>query len=248
MTLKDLSDAHGHAFWDHLKGRRALEVIERDDGYIDAIDSETYFTSHLEWPSIERKAIRYARGRVLDIGCGAGRVALHLQKKGFDVTGLDLSPYAIRVCKLRGVKKLRLGSLHSLRFRPASFETLVMFGNNFNLVGTPEGAKRFLRRAQGITTAQGRILAETVDPYSTDEPVHLNYHNLNRSKGRMCGQIRIRVLYKQYRSEWFDFLFVSMEEMKHLLAGTSWSVERFLTSGGPQYIAVLKKVVTQKIR
>ncbi len=128
MTLTDLRDSGGHVFCDHLNGRRALEVIERDDGYIDAFDSETYFTSHGEWPSIEREAIRYARGRVLDIGCGAGRVALYLQKKGFDVTGFDLSPYAIRVCKLRGVKKLRLGSLHSLRFRPASFETLVMFG------------------------------------------------------------------------------------------------------------------------
>ena len=34
------------------------------------------------WHLTEKKAIKYARGRVLDIGCGAGRHALYLQDKG----------------------------------------------------------------------------------------------------------------------------------------------------------------------
>ncbi|MFI1660318.1 class I SAM-dependent methyltransferase [Streptomyces sp. NPDC020472] len=36
-----------------------------------------------------------AGGRVLDLGCGPGRNALHLASLGFDVTAVDLSPTAI---------------------------------------------------------------------------------------------------------------------------------------------------------
>jgi SAM-dependent methyltransferase len=36
----------------------------------------------------------------LDLGCGKGRHAIHLHKKGFDVTGIDLSPENIAFAKL----------------------------------------------------------------------------------------------------------------------------------------------------
>jgi 2-polyprenyl-3-methyl-5-hydroxy-6-metoxy-1,4-benzoquinol methylase len=53
----------------------------------------------------EKKAIDYAKGRVLDVGCGAGRHILYLQKKGLKVLGIDQSPLAVNMCKLRGAKK-----------------------------------------------------------------------------------------------------------------------------------------------
>lgn len=42
-------------------------------------------------------------GRLLDIGCGVGSISLELQKKGFDVTGIDFSEVAIEKAKERGV-------------------------------------------------------------------------------------------------------------------------------------------------
>ncbi|MDG6899020.1 MAG: class I SAM-dependent methyltransferase [Nitrososphaerota archaeon] len=44
------------------------------------------------------------KGKVLDVGCGAGRVALYLQGWGLDVVGVDNSPFALRVARLRGVR------------------------------------------------------------------------------------------------------------------------------------------------
>ena len=37
----------------------------------------------------------------LDIGCGAGSSCIELSKKGFDVTGIDISPTAIRLANTR---------------------------------------------------------------------------------------------------------------------------------------------------
>ena len=57
----------------------------------------------------------------------------------------------------------------------------------------------------------------------------------------MGGQIRIRVRYQTYVTPWFDYLFVSPAELKDLLGGTDWHVERLVDSGGPSYIAVIEK-------
>ncbi len=77
--------------------------------------------------------MRFVRGRVLDIGCGAGRVALHLQGRGHEVVGIDISPGAVRSSKGRGVKIVRQMSLETLDDRIGRFDTVIMFGNNFGL-------------------------------------------------------------------------------------------------------------------
>ena len=59
----------------------------------------------------------------------------------------------------------------------------------------------------------------------------------------MGGQVRIRVRYGKYRTQWFDWLLVSRREMQQLLEGMCWKVERFIDSGGPGYVAVLRKSV-----
>ena len=71
----------------------AGESVERDDDFIAANRGPlNYFEPYRRWPSHQRLALRLARGRVLDVGCGAGRVALHLQERGLDVVAVDISP------------------------------------------------------------------------------------------------------------------------------------------------------------
>ena len=82
-----------------------FEIIERDDGYITAMSLKFYFSEYEDWPLVEKKALTFVKGRVLDIGCGVGRHILYLQRKNFKVLGIDNSPLSIKVCKLRGVKK-----------------------------------------------------------------------------------------------------------------------------------------------
>ena len=167
--------------------------------------------------------MRYVSGRVLDIGCGAGSHSLYLQKKGFDVLGIDLSPLAVKVSKLRGVRRVRVRSIMEIGPRLGRFDTLLMMGNNFGLFRSFKRARRLLRRFNGITSGKARIIAETRDPYKTTDPFHLQYHRLNRSRGRMPGQVRMRVRHRKYATPWFDYLLVSRDEMKNILTGTGES-------------------------
>jgi SAM-dependent methyltransferase len=150
-----------------LKGEETFEIVERDDGYIQALPVSGYFSNYQDWSPSHKKAMRYVRGRVLDIGCGAGRHSLYLQRKGFDVLGIDVSPYAIKTCKLRGLKKARVLSVTQVGPGLGIFDTLLMMGNNFGLFGNFKRARWLLRRFHKITSEKGRIIAEARDPYKT---------------------------------------------------------------------------------
>ena len=72
--LEDEQDAYGHELYDYLNGKDVYEIVERDDGYFDVSSGPPlYFSAYDQWPDYEKKAIDYVRGKVLDIGCGAGR-------------------------------------------------------------------------------------------------------------------------------------------------------------------------------
>jgi len=235
-------DAYGQMFWDHSHGKPSAEVVERDDGLIHiTVGSPSYFMEFKDWPAHQRAAMKFVKGRVLDVGCGAGRCCLYLQKRGHQVVGIDVSPLAIKVCQQRGVKDARVVPVTRIGRSLGRFDTVLMIGGNFGLFGNLARARWLLRRLHAMTSPNARIIAESSDVYKTDDPVHLHYHRQNRRRGRMSGQICLRVRYRHFATPWFDYLIVSPDEMKQMLAGTGWRVRRCLKSAGPVYVAVIEK-------
>lgn len=241
--LKEYQDAYGQEICAYYNGEDVLEIVERDDGFIDAFPgTESYFRPFEEWPARQQEAMGYARGRVLDVGCGAGRVALYLQESGFEVLGVDNSPLALEVCRLRGVTQASPTPITQLSNNLGTFDTIVMLGNNFGLFGSPKRARWLLRRWKKMTTSGARIIAESNNVYQTDAPYHLAYHQLNRERNRLPGELRIRVRFRRYTSPWFDYLMVSPQEMIDIIDGTGWSVSRFIQKDGEsQYVAIIEK-------
>jgi len=244
-TLSDFQDAYGHQLYDCFRGKKVVEVVERDDGFIhtSAMYPRYYLAEYKDWLPHEKKAIRYVTGRVLDVGCGGGRISLYLQKRGLDVLGIDTSPLAVKVCKLRKLRKARVMSIIEVNSRLGTFDTILMIGNNFGLFGNPTGARRLLRQFYQITNRNALIIAESVNPYQTNEQFHLDYHKRNLRKGKMPGELKLRVRYKKYQTPWFDYLIVSENEMKRILEGTGWKVKRFMRNPrSPVYIGIFGKI------
>jgi SAM-dependent methyltransferase len=245
LTLKDAQDAYGHQLYDLYKGQKVVEIVERDDGLIDPSDAypEYYLAEYRDWPPREKLAGQYVKGRVLDIGCGGGRWSLYLQKKGHDVLGIDISPLVVKVCKLRGLHNVKVKSITEVDSRLGRFDTILMMGNNFGLFGGPKRARLLLKRFYHMTGPDARIIAESLDIYKRPvDPVHRQYQSWNRSRGRMSGQVRIRIRYRRYATPWFDYLLVSKPEMKEILQGTGWRIRRFMASRkSPAYVAIIEK-------
>ena len=132
-------------------------------------------------------------------------------------------------------------SITQINSKLGVFDTILMMGNNFGLFGSFKGTRRLLKKLSKITSGNGRIIAGSNDVYKTETPEHLSYHELNRERGRMAGQIKLRVRYKKYTTPWFDYLMVSKEEMENILDGTDWEVNKFIESDGSVYIAIIDK-------
>ncbi len=240
--LQSKQDAYGHLIWDYFTEGTGYQIVEREDGFISPPEGPgIYFKKFARWSLCEKHLIRRVHGRTLDVGCGAGRVALYLQEKGLDVVAIDNSHLAIKVCRGRGVKRTKVRSLFQLTPRDGVFDSIVMFGNTLCLIGSPRKAPGGLKRLARITAENGIIVAQMRDPHQTDLREHLEYHRLMRQKGRMAGQSRIRIRYKRFVTPWMEFLMLSRPELRRLVKGTGWEVSQFVDGEGGQYGVVLKR-------
>ena len=233
-------DAFGHLLVDLLAGREVVEVVERDDGFVFTGDPRWYVAPFRAWWAQERRAMRFVRGRVLDVGCAAGRVGLHLQGRGHDVVGLDVSPGAVRVARERGLRDVRLGTERTALRPDERFDTILLLGNNVVLLGGEREGRALLRRLARLASPGARLLAGSYDPYQGASEDARAHQARNRARGRLGGVERLRIRYRGYATPWFDALFASRDEVASIVEGTGWAVRTFVDDGAG-YVAVLDR-------
>ena len=233
-------DALGEALLDAVDGGPGLHFLERDDGHLEAMDASIYFSKPFSWPDSEAAALRNLSGRILDIGAGAGRHSLALQSRGYEPTALDVSPGATEVCRRRGIKRVFDGSIFDLLETPVDpFEALILMGHNLGLLQSEARAAGMFDAMRSLLSPGGSVIGTCRDPYMTDNPDHLSYHEANRAAGRFPGQIRMRYRYRRLATEWFNILFLSPDELKALAERSGWAVVG-TTKPDPSYVAVLR--------
>ncbi len=247
--MKDSQDAYGHELLDYLNGCSSHEIVERDDGHF-SINRDTpkiYFSQYADWSANEKKAIRFVRGRVLDVGCGAGRIMLYLIEKGIDVMGIDISPLAIEVCRKRGLRNVKVLSITQVDSRLGHFDTILLFGGNFGLFANPKRARWLLRKFHHMTSEKGRIIAVSCNPYMNKSRDSREYRAFNRARGRRPGYLRFRIRYRKFVTPWQEWLLLSPREMHGLLVNCGWKVkELFGSPHSPAYYVIIDKTLFQK--
>ncbi|MEM7488579.1 MAG: methyltransferase domain-containing protein [Pseudomonadota bacterium] len=233
-------DIYGRALLDRQAGRDGPPItIRRDDGHTDTHGAAFYFQPD-PMPN-EAALLADAREPVLDVGCGAGRSILSLTALGLDAYGVDASPGAVRVCRARGCRHVTEADVmtNDLPDDWPAFATVLLFGNNIGIGGTPEGVVRLLRRLRGWTTAEARVLLTAIDVERTDDPRHLANHARNRAAGRPPGQIEIRLEYNGAIGPWHRWLHPTPEELETFAGAAGWRLGR-IVGVGAFYGAVLR--------
>ncbi|MBM7789247.1 class I SAM-dependent methyltransferase [Tenggerimyces flavus] len=239
MDGPETGDAFGALLQAGLQDRAATGVIERDDGLVTPHAAAGYFTAVDEWPALERTACERASGRVLDLGSGAGRHALHLQKRGVDVVALDPSPGACAVARAQGVRDVREAGIEDVAKLGERFDTFLLLGNNLGLLGSREAAPRLLAGLAASAAPGARILGANLDPSGSPDADHAAYQQCNKDAGRLAGQLRLRVRYRRLADAWFDYLLCSPAELGELVAESPWQLAH-VEEDGAGYLAELR--------
>ncbi|PTA44867.1 bifunctional 2-polyprenyl-6-hydroxyphenol methylase/3-demethylubiquinol 3-O-methyltransferase UbiG [Micromonospora sp. RP3T] len=219
--------------------RPVIEIIERDDGLVNGAPAGHYLDPPQQWQPHDHRAVDRVHGHVLDVGVGAGRIALHLQERGVSVTGLDTSLGALRVSRHRGVRELVHGTVDEHVADGRRYDTFLLLGNNLGLFEGRERAPALLAALAALARPGARVIAHGTDPYGTTDPVHTGYHEANRRRGRLGGQLRLRLRYRLLGTEWFDYLVCSPDEFAELVHGSPWRLTDVDDTDRPYYLATL---------
>jgi SAM-dependent methyltransferase len=123
---------------------------------------KTYFRTAEQMPELEWIALQHCRGRILDIGAGAGSHALALQQLGQDVTALEISPLSAAVIKTRGVHKVLCKDFFALA-HTRRYDTLLLLMNGIGIAGNLIGLRAFLRQARALSRPGATLLFDSSD-------------------------------------------------------------------------------------
>ena len=228
-----MKDVLGEALTDHYHQRSPGKLwVNNKYGPKEEMPVDVYFREAEDMPELEWIALQQCKGRVLDIGAGAGSHALTLQRMGFDVTALDISRKAAAVMRSRGVKKIILQDFFTLESEeldiavpdllgavaPAGYDTLLLLMNGIGLSGTLDGLRTFLAKARTLLRPAGRLV------FDSSDIAYLYEGKVPRGKD-YYGEILYQYEYKKEQGDWFKWLFIDRKTLAGILSTEGWRME-----------------------
>ena len=230
-------DPMGRAIADYHKTKKASKLrvfspmFEEDE-----IPLTTLFRSYDSMPEIECRALDMAKGKVLDVGAGAGCHSLVLQEKGLDVTAIDISPLSVETMKERGVKKVLEQDFFTL---DGQYDTILMLMNGIGIVGTLERLSEFFKQLDKILASGGQVLCDSSDisyVFETEDgiielPEEMTYY----------GEHSFQMQYMDTIGEPFDWLYIDADTLREKAGRCGYAVEVMMEGEHYDYLARITK-------
>lgn len=197
------------------------------------------FRSKDEMPELEQRALSLARGRVLDVGAGAGCHSLALQQMGFtDVKSIDVSPMSCEAMRLRGVRDVECINLFDQRLQ-GGYDTILLLMNGTGIAGKISNLSRFLARLKELLAEGGQVLIDSSD-------LKYIYENEDGSfdidlAGDYYGEVDYQMAYKDIKGDTFDWLYVDYPLLKTIASTTLLHAELIAKGDHYDYLARLSK-------
>jgi SAM-dependent methyltransferase len=168
------------------------------------------FRAFDQMPLLEQTALELAKGKTLDVGCGAGSHSLHLQNKGLEVTAIDISAKAIAACQLRGLKHARVQ--HVLAIQNETFDTILLLMNGTGIFRTLKELPTYLQKLQSLLNPNGQILIDSSDLiYMYDENEDGSY---SIPAEGYYGELTFTVSYKGQTEAPFPWLYLDYNTLQ----------------------------------
>ncbi|TME79824.1 MAG: class I SAM-dependent methyltransferase [Chloroflexi bacterium] len=136
-------------------------------GYLALYDEYLAERTPVEIDQLEALLTLRPPQRILDLPCGQGRHAIELARRGYDVTGADLSPYLLEVAEeRRRARGVRVRWLSADMRRPIAGETFDVVLNLFTSLGyfaDETDDRKVVRAASAMLASGGRFVLELIN-------------------------------------------------------------------------------------
>lgn len=204
-TLSPNNDPMGAAIRDYQsKGKASRLRVLSSMFDEDEMPVAHLFRTFNQMPRLEQKALSMAKGRVLDIGAGAGCHALALQERGLEVKAIDISPLSCEVMSERGVKDVECVNLFNPQLQ-GKYDTLLLLMNGTGIAGKLNRLSMLLNRLKELLAEGGQILIDSSD-------LKYIYENEDGSmdidlNAPYYGEVDYQMQYKNVKGEPFDWLY-----------------------------------------
>ena len=232
-----MKDLFGKAILDYQTGNNPQDLItETSISEADEMSVAYLFRNFDEMPKLEQKALALSKGKILDVGCGAGSHSIYLQQKGFDVVSIDISPRAIKACELRGLKRAKVQDVMNLENE--RFDTILLLMNGAGMCGKLKNITKFLQKLKSLLTENGQILVDSSDiiyMFDDDEdggkwiPGDSEYY----------GEVEFKVAYKGETEKPFDWMYIDYNTLQNAAIANGLSCELILEGEHFDYLARL---------
>jgi SAM-dependent methyltransferase len=213
------------AYWQGNKA--AMLILEFKSGPKKSLPVSEFFRTYGDYFSTE-KVFEYCRGQILDVGAGTGVHAIELERRGYQVTAIDICPQAVHIMKERGIKDARQQDF--LQFDGERFDTIVMLGHNIGMCETLKGIKGLLRRCERLLRPGGQLLVNSAkEPGSANFPSPRGYP----------GELEFRLLHEGNVGPWMRWLHLDFETLTSHALECGWSIEKLIGTEEGGFLARL---------
>ncbi|WDP85635.1 MAG: class I SAM-dependent methyltransferase [Desulfobacter sp.] len=219
----------GQALLAYWQGNTSAELIhEFKTGQKKSLPVSVFFRSHGQFLPTDN-AFENCRGQILVVGAGTGVHVLELEKRGYEVTAIDICPQAVYIMKELGIKRAR--QLDFFQFKGERFDTIFMLGHNIGMCKTLKGIKGLLHRCERILRPNGQLLVNSVkEPGSA---------NCSSPKG-YPGELEFRLSHEGKAGPWMRWLHLDFETLTAHALKCGWSTEKLVSTEEGGFLARMK--------
>lgn len=157
-----MKDLMGQAIHDYYHDHNPEDLqTETSISELDELPVAYLFREFEAMNPLEQEALSLSRGKILDIGAGAGSHSLYLQEQGLDVTALDISPKSIEVCTARGIRQAFCANM--LQFQEQGFDTVLLLMNGTGIFQSLQVIDIYLKKLHSLLNEGGQVLIDSTD-------------------------------------------------------------------------------------
>ena len=233
-----MKDLFGKAILDYQTNNSPEDLItETSISEADEMSVAYLFRNYIEMPKLEQKALQLAKGKVLDVGCGAGSHALELQnERKLDVTAIDISENAVKACQLRGIENVKVANILDLDSEN-KFDTILLLMNGTGIFGTLNETAKYLQKLKSLLNEGGQILIDSSDLiYMFDQDEDGAY---SIPADGYYGELTFTIQYKGETEETFPWLYLDYNTLQNAAIANGLQCELVAEGEHFDYLAKL---------